>query len=168
MLSNNYSQLSFIQMLWCWTIWKNLLVIYCSYRLKNISNFKRNNPESKALVEYLPILKTKDSKTKNLENFWKLQREVFQRCLVILFVPILDGPELHFVVYNNVITFVPRISVILADMAEANKFTNVYQPSSSKKPCGTCLTSKEDLNSTSLTHIISRTPQNMKEAIFND
>jgi len=136
--------------------------------LGNIPNFERNNPESKALVGYLPILKTKDSKTKNSENFRKLQREIFQRCLSILFAPMLDGPELHLVVRNNVITFVPRISVILADMAEANKFTNIYQPSSSKRPCGTCLTSKENLNNTDLTHIIPRTPQTMKEAIGNE
>ena len=136
--------------------------------LGNISNCQRNKPESKALVAYLPIIKAKDSKTKNSENFRRLQRNVFQRCLTILLKPILEEPELHFLVCHEVITFVPQVSVILADMAEADKLTNVYQPSSSKKPCGTCLTSKEDLNSTSLTHIIPRTPQNMKEAISND
>lgn len=136
--------------------------------LGNIPNVERNKPESKALVGYLPILKAKDSKTKNSENFRKLQRETFQRCLTILFTPILDGPELHLVVRHNIIPFVPRVSVILADMAEANKFTNVYQPSSSKRPCVSCLTSKEDLNNIDVTHIILRTPQNMREEIANN
>jgi hypothetical protein len=41
--------------------------------LGNISNFQRNKPESKALIGYLPILKAKDSRTKNSEEFRKLQ-----------------------------------------------------------------------------------------------
>ena len=66
------------------------------------------------------------------------------------------------------ITFVPRISVILANMAEAYKFTNVYQSSTSKRPCGICLVSKDDLNNTELLDIIPRTPQNMKQVIDNN
>ncbi|CAG8699033.1 5890_t:CDS:2, partial [Ambispora gerdemannii] len=109
----------------------------------------------------------KDSKTKNSESFRKLQRTVFQQCLTILLKPILEGPELHFVVRHNAITFVPRISVILADMAEAYKFTNVYQPSTSKRPCGSCLILKDDLNNTELTNILPRTSYNMKQVISN-
>ena len=135
--------------------------------LGNIPNSQRNKPESKALIGYLPILKTKDSKTKNSESFRKLQRTVFHQCLTILLQPILEGPELHFVVRHNAITFVPRISVILADMVEAYKFTNVYQPSTSKRPCGSCLISKDDLNNTELTHTLPRTSYNMKQAISN-
>ena len=94
--------------------------------LGNIPNFQRNKPESKTLIRYLPILKAKDSKTKNSESFRKLQRTVFQRSLTILLKPILNCPELQFVVHHNVISFIPRISVILADLAEVNKFTNIY------------------------------------------
>jgi hypothetical protein len=46
--------------------------------LGNIPNFQRNKPESKALIGYLPILKAKDSRTKNSEEFRKLQQTVFQ------------------------------------------------------------------------------------------
>jgi hypothetical protein len=135
--------------------------------LGNIPNFQRNKPESKALIGYLPILKAKDSKTKNSESFRKLQRTVFQRSLTILLKPILNCPELQFVVRRNVISFIPRISVILADLAEVNKFTNIYQPSTSKKPCSSCLISKIDLNNTELTDLSLRTPQNMKQEIEN-
>ena len=69
---------------------------------------------------------------------------------------------------HEVITFVPWISVILADMAEADKLTNVYQPSSSKKPCASCLVSKDDLNNMDLIEISPRTPYNMRKAIEND
>jgi len=37
--------------------------------LGNIPNSKRNKPESKALIRYLPILKAKDSKTKKSKDF---------------------------------------------------------------------------------------------------
>ncbi|CAG8641551.1 7283_t:CDS:2, partial [Ambispora gerdemannii] len=109
----------------------------------------------------------KDSKTKNSESFRQLQRTVFQRSLTILLKPILNCPELQFVVRRNVISFIPRISVILADLAEVNKFTNVYQPSTSKKPCSSCLISKINLNNTELTDLSLRTPQNMKQEIEN-
>jgi len=135
--------------------------------LGNIPNFQRNKPESKALVAYLPILKPKDNKTKNSDGFRKLQRNVFQRCLRVLIEPILRSPELYFVIRGEAVAFTPRISVILADMPEADKYTNVYQPSSSKRPCGSCLVLKNDLNNTEL-NILPRTIHNMKQAIEND
>ena len=52
-------------------------------------------------------------------------------------------------------------------MAEAYKFTNVYQSSTLKRPCGSCLISKDDLNNTELTHTLPRTSYNMKQAISN-
>jgi hypothetical protein len=133
--------------------------------LGNIPNSKRNKPESKALIGYLPILKAKDSKTKKSKDFRKFQREVFQKCMTILLKPIAEEPELHYVIRGNIITFIPRISVIIADMAEADKFANVYQPSSAGKPCGKCIVSKDDLNNLGLTHISSRTPDMMRQAI---
>ena len=41
--------------------------IYIS--LENIPNWKRNKPNSKVLVGYLPKLKAKDNITKNSESF---------------------------------------------------------------------------------------------------
>ncbi|RIB01928.1 hypothetical protein C2G38_2229269 [Gigaspora rosea] len=79
--------------------------------------------------------------------------------------PIVEGPELYFVVCRDIITFIPRISIIIADMVEAVKFTNVYQPSCSRQPCAKCLVSRDDLNNTNLMEIISRTPDAMKQAI---
>ncbi|RIA98087.1 hypothetical protein C1645_813127, partial [Glomus cerebriforme] len=50
-------------------------------------------------------------------------------------------------------------------MAEAATFTATYLPSTSKRPCGFCLISNEDLNNMALTHVDLRTPEKMKEAI---
>ena len=128
-------------------------------------NSQRNKQESKALIGYFPILKTMDSKTKSSESFRKLQREVFQKCLAIFFKPIVEEPELHFVVRDDIVIFIPRISMILADLQEAKKISNVYIPANSQRPCYSCLVSKDDLNNIKKSNDLSRTPNNMKRAI---
>ena len=137
--------------------------IYIS--LGNIPNWQRNKPDSKVLVGYLPKLKAKDNTTKNSEAFRKLQRQVFQRCLRILLSPIMNQTDMYFVVKNEIHVFTPKISVILADMAEAGTFTATYLPSTSKRPCYNCLIDNEDLNNMALSNINLRTPEKMKEAI---
>ena len=97
--------------------------IYIS--LGNIPNWMRNKPNSKVLVGYLPKLKAKDNTTRNSEFFRKLQRQVFQRCLQILLSPILNQTDMYFVVKKEIQLFTPKISVILADLAEAATFTVV-------------------------------------------
>ena len=137
--------------------------IYIS--LGNIPNWQRNKPDAKVLVGYLPKLKAKDNTTKNSEAFRKLQRQVFQRCLRILLSPIMNQTDMYFVVKNEIHVFTPKISVILADMAEAGTFTATYLPSTSKRPCYNCLIDNEDLNNMVLSNINLRTPEKMKEAI---
>jgi len=112
---------------------------------------------------YLPKLKAKDNITKNSESFRKLQRQVFQRCLRILLSPILNKNDMYFVVKNEIHSFILKISVILADMAEVVTFTSTYLPSTSKRPCHFCLISNEDLNNMALTHVDLRTSEEMKE-----
>ena len=72
---------------------------------------------------------------------------------------------MYFVIKNKVCAFTPKISVILADMAEAGTFTATYLPSTFRQPCYCCLISNKDLNNMSLTNINLRTPENMNEAI---
>ena len=55
--------------------------------------------------------------------------------------------------------------MIIANMAEANKFANIYQPANSKHPCCSCLVLKDDLNNLSLRSIEYWTPLNMKAAL---
>ena len=105
---------------------------------------------------------------KNSANFWHLQRTVFQHCLSILIGPVRDQPDIYLAIQQKVQLFRLRISMIIADMAEANKFTNVYQPASSKRPCYSCLVSKADLNNLLLPMLNYRTPTLMKQAIFMD
>lgn len=137
--------------------------IYIS--LGNIPNWQRNKPNAKVLVGYLPKLKAKDNTTKNSELFRQLQRQVFQRCLQILLSPILNQNDMNFVVKNEIYAFTPKISVIIADMAEAGAFTATYLPSTSKRPCCFCLINNDELNDMALSNIILRTPEKMKEVI---
>ena len=126
-----------------------------------------NKSHAKILVGYLLKLKAKDNATRNSKSFWKLQRQVFQRCLQILLSPILNKSDMHFIVKNEIYVFTPKLLVILADMVEASAFTVTYLPSTSKWPCCNCLINNEDLNNMSLSNdnVILRTPKIMKEAI---
>src|SRR5438445_1145966 len=72
---------------------------------------------------------------------------------------------MYFVVKNEIQLFTPKISVILADLAEAATFTATYLPSTSKRPCCFCLIDNEYLNNMALTNVIMRTPEKMREAI---
>jgi hypothetical protein len=137
--------------------------IYIS--LGNIPNWLRNKSESKVLVGYLPKLKAKDNITKNSESFRRLQRQVFQRCLRILLTPILNKSDMYFVVKGEISPFTPKISVILADLAEVATFTATYLPSTSRRPCCFCLIDNEDLNNMALISVTLRTPKKMKEAV---
>src|SRR5256884_8532210 len=128
----------------------------------------RNKPNSTVLVGYLPKLKAKDNTTRNSEFFRKLQRQVFQKCLQILLSLILNQTDMYFIVKNETQLFTPKISVILADLAEAVTFTVTYLPSTSKRPCCFCLIDNKDLNNMALINIIMRTPKTMKEAIDMD
>lgn len=137
--------------------------IYIS--LGNIPNWIRNKPDAKVLIGYLPKLKAKDNTTKNSKSFQRLQRQVFQRCLQILLSPIINKTNMYFVIKNEIYSFTPKISVILADMAEAGAFTMTYLPSTSKRPCYCCLVDNNDLNNMELSHITLRTPEIMKKII---
>src|ERR1044071_7026517 len=72
---------------------------------------------------------------------------------------------MHFVVNHEVHVFTLKISVILADMAEARTFTATYLPSTSKHPCFHCLINNSDLNNMSLSNVVLRTLQQMQEVI---
>ena len=130
--------------------------------LSNIPNSHRNKPEAKALIGYLPIIKAKNSISRYSDSLRKLQREIFHKCLEILLTSIANKPELNFVVHDNIVTFVLRISIIIADMLEANMIANIYHPSKSKRPCGLCLVYKDNLNNTNQLDIMPRTLYNVQ------
>src|SRR3954454_4473533 len=60
---------------------------------------------------------------------------------------------MHFVIKNKIYPFTPRISAILANMAEAGAFTATYLPSTSKRPCCYCLINNDELNNMTLSNM---------------
>ena len=77
--------------------------------------------------------------------------------------PILKLKEMELTVNGIQISFVPRISVFILDMLEANAITNTYKSANCKMPCPNCMVIFEDLNNMSLSKedITLRTPKSM-------
>ena len=67
------------------------------------------------------------------------------------------------------ITFVPRISVCLADMLKANAITCTYKSANCKMLYLSCIVQVEDLNNMNISkeNIILRTPRLMASVIQN-
>ena len=61
---------------------------------------------------------------------------------------------MHFIIKDQIYAFTPKILVILADMTEAELFTETYLPSISKWSCYTCYVTNNNLNNMTLSNII--------------
>jgi hypothetical protein len=80
----------------------------------NIKNWRRNKPNAKQLLGYLPILKASDNTEKKSENFKIAVRKAFHKSLEVLLDPFLslsNGIDLD--LNNESIWFFPRISVVI-------------------------------------------------------
>ena len=67
---------------------KNLQPIYMS--IGNSKNWRRNKPNAKQLLGYLPILKASDNTKKKSENFKIAVRKAFHKSLEVLLDPFLS------------------------------------------------------------------------------
>lgn len=137
----------------------NLHPIYIT--IGNIKNWRRNKPDAKQLLGFLPILKSNEKKS---EKFKIAARETFHKSLKILLDPILklkNGIELT--LNNESIWFYPRISVIIADWPEAATYCLTYKSPMSNFPCHFCLVTRDNLANINLTtdEMKLRTPENM-------
>src|ERR1044071_5106136 len=80
---------------------KNLHSIYMS--IGNIKNWKRNKPNAKQLLGYLPILKASDNTEKKSENFKIAVRKAFHKSLEVLLAQV----EITQIGYQSVINRLP-------------------------------------------------------------
>jgi len=113
---------------------KNLYPIYMS--IGNIKNWRRNKPNAKQLLGYLPILKASDNTEKKSENFKIAVRKAFHKSLEVLLDPFLslsNGIDLD--LNNESIWFFPRISVVIADLPEAATYCLTYKSALANFPC---------------------------------
>lgn len=132
----------------------------------NIKNWRRNKPDAKQLLGYLPILKASDNTEKQSENFKNAARTAFHKSLEILLDPLLsskDGVDLNF--NNEVVWFFPRISVVIADWPEAATYCLTYKSSMANFPCHFCLVTRNNLANINLaiSETKLRTHNNMRQ-----
>ena len=101
--------------------------------ISNIKNWRRNKPNAKQLLGYLPILKASDNTEKKSENFKIAVRKAFHKSLEVLLDPFLslsNGIDLD--LNNESIWFFPRISVVIADLPESRNILSYLQISLGK------------------------------------
>jgi hypothetical protein len=137
--------------------------------LGNISSWRRNKPDAKALVCYLLILKAKTNSEKKSKSFLLAKRALFHHAFDTIMHPLLPYKDIGFDLRTNNgdLWCFPFISTLLGDLPENATQTLVYSSVKCKFPCQKCLISNENLNNLSLNNdqIELRTPETMKNII---
>jgi hypothetical protein len=132
----------------------------------NIKNWRRNKPDVKQFLGYLPILSASDNTDKKSSKFKKAVRESFHNSLKILLEPIIKFDNgIDLALQDEIFWFFPQISVIISDWPEASSFCLTYKSSNSNNPCHFCLITREDLANLKLSKndIVLRNYQNMSK-----
>ncbi|RHZ54579.1 hypothetical protein Glove_426g97 [Diversispora epigaea] len=130
----------------------------------NIITWRRNKPDVKQLLAYLPIIKAKDDTQKISEEHKNIVRRTFHKSLKFLLSPLYDDNGIELELNNSIFWCFPRISMIISDWPEACTFALIYKLTKSNYPCHFCLVSKEDLSNINLNsnQIEPRSHNNMK------
>ncbi|RHZ49553.1 hypothetical protein Glove_519g42 [Diversispora epigaea] len=132
--------------------------------LGNIITWRRNKPDVKQLLAYLPIIKAKDDTQKISEEHKNIVRRTFHKSLKFLLSSLYDDNGIELELNNSIFWCFPRISMIISDWPEACTFALTYKSTKSNYPCHFCLVSKEDLSNINLNsnQIEPRSHNNMK------
>jgi len=136
--------------------------------LENIPIWRRNKPDAKALLAYLPMIEGSDDQ-KKMPNFTLSKNELFHRSMKILIEPIRScstaGLELR--TDNGLLWCYPFFSQALGDLPEHSAMTLTYNSANCHMPCHLCLTPREEFNNPLIDHtsIVLRTHETMKQAI---
>jgi hypothetical protein len=135
--------------------------------LGNIQNWRRNKPDAKVLLAYLPRIKetNEHKKQKNLSITTK--NYLFQRSLEILIEPIIKSKGVDLRTDSGIIWCIPFLSELLGDMPEHHSLTLTFSSPNCNMPCFACTTSKDNLNDLSIDHstIQLRTPMMMQNVL---
>ena len=136
--------------------------------LGNIPSWRRNKPDAKVLLCYLPILKAKTNSEKRSKRFLMAKKALFHHAFDIMMRPLLpykdDGFDL--LTNNGQLWCFPYISTLLGDLPENAAQTLTYSVNG-KHPCHKCLIHNDDLNNLRLSNdqIELRTPETMKNIV---
>ena len=130
--------------------------------LGNIPSWRRNKPDAKALLAYLP----KIDNQKKQADFTQAKHHLFHRSMKILIDPIrLGGFDLH--TDNGILWCHPFLSILLGDLPEHHAITLTYNSANCKMPCHICTTPNDEFNNPLVKRYEIRTPETMKHIIEN-
>ncbi|EXX62177.1 hypothetical protein RirG_164240 [Rhizophagus irregularis DAOM 197198w] len=138
--------------------------------LGNIPNWRRNSPDAKALVGFLPYLITRNNKLKGSTIFRQMQRKLEQHSFEYLLSPLLQKNGIYLAINGRIEHFTLHLSAILADMSEAQNICCTYKSYRTQCPCYKCLTPGDQLNNMNIEQnsIVLRDNNNMREAILSN
>lgn len=133
--------------------------------LGNIPNWRRNKPDAKALLAYLPKIKVSDEQV----DFAQAKHYVFHRSFEILLDMIRSGciGGLDLRTDDGIIWCFPFLSELLGDLPEHHALTLTFNSANCKMPCYSCITPKEEFNNPFIDHstIQLRTPEMMQHVL---
>ena len=152
----------------CDTLEKSSLhPIYIS--LGNIPIWRRNKPDAKQLLGYLPIVKSNDTTEKWSQTFKNIVRETFHKSLEILLEPLKSlKNRIDLLICDKTYWFFLKVSVVIADWPEAATFCLTYKSPNSNNPCHFCLVSRNNLANIKLSNNnkILRKHQDISEYLY--
>ena len=139
--------------------------------LGNIPNWRRNKPDAKVVIGYLPKIKAKTNSEKKRNSYLLAKRTIYQDSFEIIINTLLDYKDCGMKIItpngNNLWCF-PFIFQIIGDIPEQASITLTYNSINCNCPCSICVVSADDLNNIDLKFeddICIRTPQNMQKVI---
>jgi hypothetical protein len=136
--------------------------------LGNISGWRCNKPNAKALLAYLPKIKASDDQKKQ-SDFALAKHYLFHHSMEILVEPIKSG-SIDLRTDNGILWCYPFLSVLLGDLPEHHAITLTFNSPNCKMPCHMCITPKESFNNPLIDHstIQFRTHETMKHLLENE
>jgi len=133
--------------------------------LSNIPFWRRNKPDAKVLLAYLPKIKASDEQ-KRQHDFALAKHYLFHHSMEIIIEPIKSnltrGFDLH--TDNGIIWCYPFLSILLGDLPEQHAITLTYSSANCNMPYHACTTPKNEFNNPLIDHseIQLRTPTMMQ------
>jgi len=138
--------------------------------LENIPGWRRNKPDAKVLLAYLPKIKNR----KHHKDYALIKHQLFHRSMEILLEPIKPGSNIDLRTDDGILWCCPFLSILLGDLPEQHSITLTYNSANCKMPCHICIVPKEEFNNPLINHstIQIRTPEMMQnileDRIFKD
>jgi hypothetical protein len=138
--------------------------------LGNIPNWRRNLPDAKVIIGFLPHLTTRDDKFRTSKKFKHMKKNLEQHALKYLLGPLLQTNGIYLAINGTVEHFTPYLSTMLADMSEAQSICCTFKSYRAHYPCYKCLTPGDQLDNMNIKQdsIILRNHNNMRNAFFSD